>query len=110
LLTGPRCELLFGETEVLVPAVHLAGRRGVSRPLAPVTYVHLMFDRHQIVQTHGIWSESFQPGERVLGAMADLQRKELLQLFPELESGQGYPAARATLKTHETRVLLSQEM
>lgn len=110
LLAGPRCELLFGEIEVLVPALHLAGRAGVSRPLAPVTYVHLMFDRHQIVQTHGIWSESFQPGERVLCAMPDLQRDELLHLFPELDSGEVYPAARATLKAHETRVLLYQEM
>jgi hypothetical protein len=90
--------------------VHLAGRTGVSRPLAPVTYVHLMFDRHQIVQTQGIWSESFQPGERVLGALPDLQRDELLQLFPELHQGQGYPAARATLKAHETRVLLHREL
>lgn len=110
LITGPRCEMLFGETEVLVPALHLAGRPGVSRPLAPVTYVHLMFDRHQIVQTHGVWSESFQPGERVLGMMPDLQHDELLQLFPELADAQGYPAARATLKAHETRVLLHQEL
>ncbi len=110
LLGGPRCELLFGETEVLVPALHLSGRVGVSRPLAPVTYVHLMFDRHQIVRTHGIWSESFQPGERVLGAMPDPQRDELLQLFPQLDRAEGYPAVRATLKAHETRVLLCRQM
>lgn len=110
LIDGPQCELLFGETEDLVPALHLVGRAGVSRPLAPVTYVHLLFDQHQIVQTHGIWSESFQPGERVLGAMPDLQRDELLQLFPELDTTGGYPAARATLKAHETRVLLCEEM
>jgi hypothetical protein len=25
-----------------------------------------MFGRHQIVQTHAMWSESYQPGERTL--------------------------------------------
>lgn len=109
LLSGSRCELLFGECEVLVPAIHLVGLAGVRQCLAPVTYVHLMFDRHQIVQTHGVWSESFQPGELVLGSMPDPQREELLELFPDLARAETFPAARATLKSHETRVLLHLE-
>ena len=110
LMTGARCELLFGAGEVLVPALHLAGRRGVRRVLAPVTYVHLMFDRHQIVKTQGVWSESFQPGQTVLGAMPDPQREELFRLFPHLAGNHAYPAARGTLKSHETRVLLADRM
>lgn len=107
LLTGAGCALLFGEDEVLVPAHQLLGLPGVRQPLRPVSYVHLLFDKHQIVQTHGLWSESFQPGPMVVGKMPDAQREELIALFPELADRVGFPAARATLKAHETRVLLA---
>lgn len=106
LFAGAVCELYFGTEEVLVPAIQLAGRHGICQRLQPVTYVHVMFDRHQIVQTHQLWSESYQPGERTLEGMPDPQRDELLQLFPELEVPGSYPAARMTLKGYETRVLL----
>jgi serralysin len=107
LLTGPSCALFFGEDEVLVPAHQLVGRPGVRQRLGPVSYVHLLFEKHQIVQTHGLWSESFQPGPMVLRNMPDAQREELFALFPELAEGSEFPAARATLKAHETRVLLA---
>jgi Ca2+-binding RTX toxin-like protein len=106
LLAGATCELCFGEAEVLVPAIQLAGQANVCRPLLPVTYVHLMFDRHQIVRTHGVWSESFQPGAGALGSLPDPQRDEFFRLFPDLASGAAYRAARPTLKAHETRILL----
>jgi serralysin len=106
LFGGAVCELHFGAEEVLVPAIQLVGRHGIGQRLQPVTYVHLMFDRHQIVQTHAMWSESYQPGERTLEGMPDPQRDELLRLFPELAVPGSYPAARMTLKGYETRVLL----
>ncbi len=89
-----------------MPAIQLRDGRKVRQGLRPVTYVHLMFDRHQIVQTHGLWSESYQPGARTLGAMPDPQRDELLRLFPELAEPGAYPAARMTLKGYESRVLM----
>ncbi len=110
LFGGAACELYFGTDEVLVPAIQMVGQPGISQRLHPVTYVHLLFDRHQILRTHGIWSESFQPGERVLGGIPDPQRDELLRLFPELEVPGAYQAARITLKGYETRVLLSSKV
>lgn len=106
LFAGAACELYFGEGEMLAPSVHLAQRPGVTRGPGPVTYVHLMFDQHQIVRTHGIWSESYQPGQQTLATLPDPQREELFRLFPELAEGHRYPAARPTLKAHETRLLL----
>lgn len=106
LFGGAVCELHFGADEVLVPAIQLLGQRRVSQRLAPVTYVQVMFDRHQIVQTHGMWSESYQPGERTLDGMPGPQRDELLRLFPDLSMPGSYPAGRITLKSYETRVLL----
>ncbi len=98
LFGGAACELLFGSDEVLVPAIQMVGLRGIRQRLHPVTYVHVMFDRHQIVRTHGMWSESFQPGERAVDGMPDPQREELLRLFPELVDCEACPAARMTLK------------
>lgn len=111
LLTGARAEMLFGEREVLVPAIHLVGQPGVSRA-APqeVTYIHLLFDHHEIVLSDGCWSESFQPGACALAGLGSAQQQELYALFPELE-GQicagRWPGARRSLRGHEARVLLA---
>jgi Ca2+-binding RTX toxin-like protein len=107
LMTGPRAELLFGEAEVLVAAVHLVGLPGVER-IAPgeVSYIHLLFDRHEIIRVDATWTESFQPGRASLNGLDRAARDEVLALFPELAEGVPYPAARLTLKAHEARVLM----
>lgn len=109
LFTGYRAEMLFGEHEVLVAATHLTALPGVERAMPEgVSYIHLMFDRHEIVRADGAWSESFQPGDMTLAGMDDAQRNELLALFPELAAGRYRPflAARRSLRAHEARVLL----
>nr|WP_276616095.1 Hint domain-containing protein [Rhodobacter sp. SGA-6-6] len=108
LVTGPRAELLFGAEEVLVQAEHLTHLPGVSHAAdRSVTYVHLLFDRHEVVLSDGTWSESFQPGDRTLAGMDDAARDELFALFPALASGGRYPAARPTLKKFEAKLLLA---
>ncbi|MBS0565081.1 MAG: Hint domain-containing protein [Proteobacteria bacterium] len=111
LLTGARAELIAGETEVLAAAMHLAGRPGIRRaPAGPVTYVHFLFDQHEIVRSDGIWSESFQPGAASLGGLDAAQRDEILTLFPDLATVPGltaYEAARLSLKPHEVRAVLA---
>jgi hypothetical protein len=109
LVEGPRAEMLFGEPEVLVAAQHLCGRPGVDQPVVEgVTYIHLMFDRHEILCSDGVWSESFQPAARMVKAMDRARADEVLALFPDLaESGEAFPSARLTLKAHEARVLLA---
>ena len=109
LIRSARAELLFGSDEVLVRALHLLHLPGVAAQVATeVTYIHLMFDRHEVILADGAWSESFQPGDRTLSGMDDDQRAELFAIFPELASGAPTPqfdAARTTLKLHEARVL-----
>ncbi len=109
LVTGARAELLFGEDEVLVPAKHLVGHMDATRALPEdgVTYIHILFDRHEVVQSDGLWTESFQPAERTLNAMEEAVRAEILALFPELATDASYEGARLSLKAHEARVLFA---
>ena len=111
LVQDVRAELLFGEAEVLVRALHLVGLPGVDVAQVPeVTYIHLLFDRHEVVLADGCWSESFQPGDRTLAGFDADQRAELYTIFPDLArpaATESYPAARLTLKPHEVRVLLA---
>ncbi|KEP70640.1 type I secretion protein [Thioclava dalianensis] len=110
LLTGHFTELLCGETEALAAASHFDGIDGIAidRGAHKVTYIHLMFDAHQIVLSDGLWTESFQPGAATLKELESEQRRELLGLFPELAQGTAsYPAARPSLKRHESRLAIA---
>lgn len=103
-------ELMFGEVEVLVAAKDLVNDHSVRRVQGgDVEYIHLLFDRHQIVLAEGLASESFHPGPQVLGDFPQETVQELTGLFPELDpvTGSGYgPAARRSLRGYEARALM----
>ncbi|TMV93566.1 type I secretion protein [Thioclava sp. BHET1] len=111
LVANDKTALYFEEHEVLVSAKHLVGNPGISTVDALGTsYLHFMFDQHEVVLGNGSWTESFQPGDQTLGGMGNAQRQEIFDLFPELKTGEGrdeYQAARKTLKKHEAAVLLN---
>ncbi len=111
LVANDRTSLYFAEHEVLVAAKHLVGRQGIRRlPQLQTTYIHFMFDHHEVVLADGSWTESFQPGDYTLNGIDSAQRGEILEIFPELGTQEGrddYVAARRTLKKHEA-VLLRQ--
>jgi len=105
LIRDPLTELLFGEAEVLVAAKHLVTGRAVQRlEGGRVTYVHIMFDRHQVVTSAGLETESFLPGPQTKDSFEEAVLDEICAIFPELDpsTGEGYsPAARRTLKGYE---------
>jgi len=109
LMANDRTALYFEDREVLVAAKHLVGMEGIERvAVSTVTYIHFMFDQHEVVLSDGAWTESFQPGDLTLEGMDSAQRQELLELFPELMTDQGikgYQAARRSLKKHEAALL-----
>ena len=112
VMGGTSVELLFGEDEVLVAASHLVGRPGIRRtcPTDGVTYVHFMFNSHELVMSDGAWTESFQPGDLSLAGLDRAQRTELLALFPDLSNAPGraaYSSARASLKASQARLLVA---
>ena len=98
LFTGHRAELLFGESEVLVAAKHLVdGCDVIQDPTGDVVYIHLLFDRHEVIYANGAATESFHPGSEGVAAVDDAAREELFAIFPELRSDlsrYGYTARR----------------
>lgn len=103
LFQGWQCELLFGQEELLIPAIALVNGNTVRQvDRENVTYVHIMFDRHQLVRCSGFVSESFFPAQ--IGRLgADAMQGELESLFPEaiaaanLASGLARPSERSQM-------------
>ena len=109
LLSDWRAEMLFGAPEVLAPAKGLVddGAIMVDHAATEVEYFHLLFDRHQIIETEGALTESFHPGPWSLREIDRAAREELFRLFPELEADlEAYgEAARMALKPFEARLV-----
>lgn len=109
LVANDRTALYFEEREVLVAAKHLIDNKGVHKvDTMGTSYIHFMFDHHEVVLSNGAWTESFQPGDMSLKGIGNAQRTEIFELFPELEKVKGlenYASARRTLKKHEAKIL-----
>jgi hypothetical protein len=108
LISGSEAEYYFGEQEMLVAAKHLIGMKGVTQVnRREITYVHLLFDRHEIVFAEGAASESFHPDSLLIDRDLAL-REEILAVFPEFlerrENGR-LPLVRPSIAGREARVL-----
>ena len=99
--------MLFGKDEVLVAAKHLVDDVCVLREdVREVTYYHVMFDKHEIVRSHGCLSESFDVhGE--FAAKDEAVRREIQTLYPELEHSEAsaQPVARPTTRQYEAEAI-----
>ncbi len=90
LVASDQAAILYEDQEVLAAAKHLINNRGVLAVNAlGVTYVHFLFERHEVIRANGCWSESFQPADFSLCAIGNAQRTEILELFPSLRSPEG---------------------
>ncbi|MDG2452620.1 MAG: Hint domain-containing protein, partial [Paracoccaceae bacterium] len=110
LVANEKTALFFEEREVMAAAKHLVGAEGIHKVDAlGTTYIHMIFDQHEVVLSNGSWSESFQPGDHTLKGIGNAQRNEIFELFPELKTAEGvedYQSARVSLKKHEARLLM----
>jgi hypothetical protein len=111
LVAGPTAELLFGAREVLVASRDLVdGHRIRIEEGERVVYFHLLFDRHQVVTTSGLESESFLVGPQTRHCFDQGAVDEICALFPELDraTGGGYgPSARPSLRPFEARLVMA---
>lgn len=109
LIQGWQAELLFGATEVLASAKSLVSDQKIRRkPGGEVCYYHILFDRHEIIFSEGIPSESFFPTRKNIFGFAAECRDEILELFPELDAENlaGYTRdVRMGLRNNEGEVL-----
>lgn len=111
LATGPLCTRMFGKESVLIPARKMCDLPGVyeDESGAEVTYVHLVFDRHQIVFAEGAPTESFFNGAAELAGLTDEARREFLTLFPEAaQTHHNMDAVRPILQGAEARALAAR--
>ncbi len=96
-----RNDLLFGVSQVMVAARHLINDTTIRRePRARVTYIHMVFDAHEVIFSEGIPTESLHIGAMTLTSLDRAARDEVLALFPEIADLT--VTARACLKAWES--------
>lgn len=109
ILKGWQAELLFGEYEVLAAAKILVNDLTIRAvPCAQITYVHVLFDDHEIICAEGCWSESFHPSVENVASLDCVARGEVLELFPELRTNAQFDSARFSLKAHEAASFMAR--
>lgn len=77
---------MFGAAEVLVAAKQLVSLPGITVDVEAdgVTYLHLMFDHHEVLVSNGAETESLYPGPMAIAALGDAAAAEIHAIFPEL--------------------------
>jgi len=89
---------------------------------APVCYIHLMTEDHQVIFADGCASETFWPGPEALRGLRAADRQELFGLFPdllpalarrgapgrELVSSRYGPLARTDLRRKDVKHLMAE--
>lgn len=109
LLNAPVVARMFGDSEVLLPAVKLTALPGiyVDTSLPRVVYYHLVFDQHEIIYAEGAATESLYTGAEALRAVPSEAREELLMMFPELrdQTGMNEPARMIPARKQQNRLV-----
>ena len=107
LLSNPEHELDTGSPGVLVPAKGLTSLSGIRQMKGKrrITYYHVMLERHAILLSEGLPTESFYPGSTAMKMLSPEQRLAVLSAFPNLgDNGSGYgPTVRPCLSYAETK-------
>lgn len=108
VLADTTAELLFGEDSVLVAAKHLVGfMADWVKPVAAVTYHHILLECHDMVISNGLATESLQPSIRSFSGMSDEARRSLADAVSDGALSEYFRRKDAlrSLKPHEARVL-----
>ncbi len=86
LVASRVCERMFGDTEILVPAIKLTSLPGiyVEERDTPVVYFHLMTDAHEVIFAEGAPSETLLTGPNAVEALSSEALAELEAIFPHV--------------------------
>jgi hypothetical protein len=104
-------ESMFNVEEVLVPAIKLVAIDGISEiDVEAVTYIHLLFDNHEIIFSNAAPTETLFTGAMALDAVGAEARKEVFAIFPELERAREFEPARRLIDDGRGRKLADRHM
>ena len=103
----------LGETEALVEAAALLGQPGITR-ITPrkLTYIHVLFDQHEVIHSDNIWSESFHLSSATARALLRDQHTDLIRIFPGIaapDADDPQRPARACLSAQDWADLRSDQ-
>lgn len=86
LVSSEIAKRVTGTRDVLIPANKLTPLPGifVDTSVQSVTYIHLLFDRHEVIMAEGAPTESLYTGHQTLNALPLAARREIKALFPEM--------------------------
>ena len=111
LFSDTKAKQYYGEDEIFVPAKALLNDTTVSLAHNDdgVYYVHIMFDKHQVIYANDTETESLHPGHLATDGLDAQARDELFAIFPKLRAmPESYgQAARPILRLRESQPLVS---
>lgn len=86
MVTSKVAERMFGEKEVLVPAIKLTQLPGIfiDYSFSEVEYFHILFDQHEVIYAEGAPTESLFTGPEALKSIPIAVKQEIFDLFPQL--------------------------
>lgn len=76
---------MTGETEVLIEAGALVGQPGIMCVVPhTLTYIHVLFDQHEVILSDNMWSESFHLNRKAIDALLHEQNTAIRDVFPAI--------------------------
>ena len=112
LVQSEIAELLTGEAEGLVRAKMLLPLPGVERifPEEGVDYVHLLFDRHEIIFAEGAQTESLFLGDQALETFDPEAEAELRAIFGTLDLDRQHRTTARLIPDGRTQTVIAAEL
>lgn len=111
LVASRVCERMFGETEILVPAIKLTALPGIhiEESDKPITYFHLMTDAHEVIFAEDAPSETLLTGPNAVEALGSEALAELKAIFPDVLTRTPKPA-RQIHRNKRVETLLTRHL
>ena len=77
---------IFGVRDVLIPSIKLVVLPGIfiEQDLTEVDYIHMLFDRHKIIDAERAPNESLYTGPETMKSIFPSARRGILTIFPNL--------------------------
>jgi hypothetical protein len=111
LLSGWRCQALFGEEEVLCEARYLVNGSSIDRVVpASFSFVALLFARHEIIRCDGAVMESLLGPACLLSDVVGGDRSIAVPFVSATGAVRPDQAARRCLRSHEARLMQDDVM